>query len=72
MILRRYHKKREEKQATEEVEEVEETTEETAEEKTKLLDDMTVPELKEIAKNEDIEGYNNMKKEELIEALKSR
>lgn len=31
---------------------------------------MTVPELKEIAKEKGIEGYDNMKKEELLVALK--
>jgi len=35
----------------------------------KTLNEMTVPELKEIAKEKDIEGYSNMKKKELIKAL---
>jgi len=34
------------------------------------LNDMTVTELKELAKNKEIKGYSKMKKEELIEALK--
>lgn len=36
----------------------------------KPLSKMTVPELKEIAKEKGIEGYDNMKKEELLVALK--
>lgn len=35
----------------------------------KALDDMTVPELKEKAKAASVEGYSEMKKAELIEAL---
>ncbi|WP_286169642.1 Rho termination factor N-terminal domain-containing protein [Halocella sp. SP3-1] len=34
------------------------------------LDDMTVKELRELAKDKDIEGYYDMKKDELITALK--
>lgn len=33
------------------------------------LDDLTVPELKELAKEKEIEGYSDMKKRELIKAL---
>jgi len=38
----------------------------------KSFEDMTYNELKAVAKEVGIEGYNKMKKEELIEALKSR
>lgn len=34
------------------------------------LEDMTVKELRELAKEKNIDAYYNMKKEELIEALK--
>ncbi|MCW6112413.1 Rho termination factor N-terminal domain-containing protein [Clostridium sporogenes] len=44
-----------------------EVTKEDAEED--ILEDLTVKELKELAKNKGIEGYLDMKKEELIKAL---
>lgn len=36
----------------------------------KSIDEMTVPELKEEAKKKNVEGYAEMKKAELLEALK--
>lgn len=41
------------------------------EDENKSLDDMKVPELKELAKEKKIEGYSDMKKDELLEALKA-
>ncbi|MCR6096858.1 Rho termination factor N-terminal domain-containing protein [Salipaludibacillus agaradhaerens] len=46
------------------------TERQTIEEEQKEISELTVPELKEVAKSKDIEGYANMKKAELIEALK--
>lgn len=40
------------------------------EDKEKDISKMTVPELKELAKSKEIAGYENMKKDELLEALK--
>jgi hypothetical protein len=37
----------------------------------KTFEEMTVAGLKKLAKAKEIEGYSNMKKEELIEALKN-
>lgn len=42
---------------------------EQAQNQDKKLEDMKVPELKEIAKEKGIPGYANMKKEELLKAL---
>ena len=38
-------------------------------EEKKVLNNLTAKELKELAKDKDIEGYSDMKKEELIKAL---
>lgn len=35
----------------------------------KSFDDLTVPELKDKAKEKEVEGYSQMKRDELIEAL---
>lgn len=62
MLLRRYHDKQEEaveKQEAKEVTEIESTN----------LSDLTVKELKEVAKEKEIEGCSDMKKEELIDAI---
>lgn len=47
-----------------------EKKQETPQEEAKTLEDKTVPELKELAKVQGIDGYSNMKKEALIEAIK--
>ena len=39
------------------------------EEESKSLEELTVKELKEIAKEKGIEGYSDMKREELLEVL---
>lgn len=43
---------------------------EAEQENAETLESKKVPELKELAKDKGIEGFNNMKKEELIDALK--
>ncbi len=58
MLLRRYHEKRNKKREIQEVK------------KEINLEDCTVKELREMAKEKNIEGYSKMKKEELINALR--
>ena len=75
MLLRRYHKKTDDPVKTEEtvdeveeVEEVEETEEEVTEE-TVDYDEKTVPQLKKIADEREIEYKSNVTKPELIDLL---
>ncbi len=61
MLLRRYHKKEET---------LPEVIDEVFFDEDNILEDLTVKELREMARKEDIEGYSKMKKDDLIEALK--
>ena len=58
MLLRRYHEKRNKKKEIQEVK------------KEINLEDCTVKELREMAKNKGIVGYSDMVKSELIETLR--
>lgn len=57
-MLRRYHNRHKPKEPVKEVKKPEVN-----------FNDLTVPELKELAKDRNIIGYSNMVKAELIEAL---
>lgn len=74
MLIYRYKQRFKERTNEQEKRSAEAGREERQEVKTQPenYEKMTVPELKEIAKVENIEGYSNMKKDELINALKRR
>jgi len=59
-----------EKKVEEKVEEEKQPEVELKEEKAKEMSEMTVAELRELAKQKEIKGYSTMKKAELLEALK--
>lgn len=63
MLLRRHRSDKDGERQTEQSNQERQTPE------TESLEEKTVKELKEIAKDREIEGYSEMKKAELIEAL---
>lgn len=68
MLLRRYHQKAESKRSADVAEEKVKVEKETA--NSVDFEALTVDELKDLAKEQGIDGYSKMKKAELVKALK--
>lgn len=69
MLLRRYHKQQEPQLPTEVVEDILPEIEQEVDEDNTDLTDMSVKQLKELAKEKGIEGYSKLDKDSLIQTL---